>query len=81
MKTHPVKYDAEKPFNFLHHYEVSDNYLSILSFGREPTDAEKKKVIRENEKALSEMPKGHKITATLGTLPPLENASEAGQSE
>jgi hypothetical protein len=69
-------YDPEKSFNFVHHYEVSDNFLSVHSFGREPTETEKKKVIQDFEAAMLNHPKEHRMTTTLGILPPLESASE-----
>jgi hypothetical protein len=68
-------YDPEKTFNFVHHYKFSDNYLSVVSFGREPTEIEKKKVVQDFEAVMLEQPKDHRMTFTLGILPPLESAS------
>lgn len=74
-------YDPEKVFNFVYHYEISDNDLSVSSFGRELTEAEKKDIVKKNENSMKGMPKGHQVTTTLGTLAPLEDASEDSQSK
>ena len=74
-------YDPEKSFKFIHHYEVSDNYLSVECFGRKPTKEEKRKVISDHEEAMLGAPKGHRVTTILGTLAPLEDASEDIQSK
>lgn len=74
-------YDPEKSFKFVHHYEVSDNYLSVECFGRKPTKEEKRKVISDHEEAMLGAPKGHRVTTILGILAPLEDASEDIQSK
>ena len=74
-------YDPDKSFGFVHHYEISDNYLSVQSFGREPTEAEKRDVIKKHEESMMGMPKGHRMTTTLGILAPLEDVSEDNQSK
>ena len=72
-------YDPTKVFEFTHHYELSDNYLCVNWFGRDLTEKEKQKVIKDNEGRLAGSAKGAYSSTALGILPPLDDVSGGGE--
>ena len=74
------EYNPEESFGFIHHYEVSNNDLSVASWGRPHTKEERQKIVRENEDTMSKLPPGRQVTLGPVLLAPLLDVSEDAQS-